>query len=250
MKNVSMHLKQVPAWRWIIAAVFLFGFSLEGNTFLSYTGGQPTYQEMSVNSFNRVVVFSQYMILLLIIADFGFKEAKGTKSFTRGLAYLALLCLLYIVIIMAFHLLVMLIKHGAIDTRDSWSTMQIRGIEWITPLLAMGLSVLLFWLRFVFISAVVYAVNRRCAKTPYGFAAGIALCLFDIIVYYNFGPYEPMCIFPFEHANLEFTLRMTPYPALNIAISAAYWGVLIAAVSILDHIVNRPAQLKDSGVKP
>ncbi len=248
MKYIYENLKQVPPWRLIIAAVLLFGISLESNTFLSYSGGQPTFQEMAVNSFNRIVVFSQYLIFLLIVADFGFKKhddantARG--SFVRGIAYLAFVCLLFVIITMAFNLLVLLIKCGAIATTDIWNAMAQSSLTWISPSLAMGISALFFYLRFLFVAILIYTVNQRCTKIPYGFAAGLAFFMFEMIVCFSLGPFEPTGLFPFEHAYLEYALNLTAIPALDITISIAYWGVLILIVRFIDYIANKPWRRK------
>ncbi len=243
MKYIVANLKQVPPWRLIAAAVLLFGFSLESNTYLSYMGGPPSFQEMAVNSFDRIVVFSQYLIFLLVVADFGFRESENAKaqgSFVRGLGYLAFICLLFVLITMVFHLLVLLIKYGTIAANELWNAMALNGLAWVSPSLAMCLSVLYFFLRFLFVAAVIYAVNNRCTKIPYGFAVGIALFMLEMIVYYNLGPFEPTGILPFEHAYLAYALKLTAIPALDIIISAAYWGVLITAVGLINHVAAKP----------
>ncbi len=210
---------------------------------MSYSGGQPSFQEMTINGFDRIVVLSQYLIILLIVADFGFRKPETPDTtqdtFARSLAYLAFVCLLYVMLTMALHLLVLLIKHGQIITKDVWNALTLNGLEWVSPSFAMCLSILLFFLRFLFISAVIYAVNKRCKKTPYGYLAGIALYMLEVIVYYNFAPYESTGILPFEHARLEYALNLTTIPALDITISVAYWGVLIAAVWLIDHVASK-----------
>lgn len=251
MKRSLEYFKNIPLWRVITAAVLLLGLSFQAYDSLAASFGHPSFQETILIRLNDVTTFSFYFILLLLIGDLGFNKdaaAKKENGFFRNISYIALLCVLFIATYIVFCLLTSLLKGGSVYFSDEWKGIQLFGMEWLSPSLATAASLLLFFLRLVFLACLVYIVNNRAKKTPFGYIGGFAVCLLDGIVYFCFTHGNVIGVFPFEHSYLESVFRITFEPVLDAVISVSYWLALIAAAGLIYGILNKrtiPGSVKE-----
>lgn len=243
MKYCIESLKKVPVWRLVLAAVWLLGQSLEYYNALAHRA-PPSLQEMMVSKLDNVTTLNFFFIVLLLVPELGFaKEGADIAekpSFWRQMAYAAFLSLLIIVVYMILSLFLMLFIGGSVSLSNKWNSMEPFGFAGTPPWLAMLTAILLFFLRIVFIICLISAVNSRCRKIPYGFAAGFAVCLIDAIAYFHFCLETAVGVFPFEHNFIEAVFRLTSNMAANIMISVIYWLILIGAAGL----VYRSGKLK------
>lgn len=110
--------------------------------------------------------------------------------------------------------------------------------------LAALITVLLFFLRFLFMTFLIFLINSICKKMPYGFIGGLAVCLIDRVVYIDFIIIKPLRIFPADYSYIESSLRLTPNAALNVALCVLYWGVLIAAACLVYRLMHKGSMLE------
>lgn len=242
MRYILKYLKAIPLWRLILAAVLLFGIAVQSHFVQSFWGVQPSFQEFIYENLENSRRL--FFILLLLVADFGFKHKSHTTSdmqkdsFLSHLGFASLLCISFILLFVILSAVVLTLKGGYLNFVNEWHTVQFSGPEGISPTTAMILSLILFFLRFVFLTRVVFTINSRCRKIAFGYVGGLALFALDGAAGSILYAY-PIGIFPVEHTYLEFVLRRTSNVPLNIFISAMYWIVLIVALSLIYTLLNR-----------
>jgi len=241
MKYGFGYIMRMPLWKLLFAAIWILGVSINAYNGLS-GGNPPSFQEMMLYRLNDVTAFVFFFILLLLIADKGFKKADDgvtNSSFWRHIVDAVSLSLIMIILYMIFSLIVMLVIGGTVSFEDTWRRIEPYGFEWSSPTLAVLIITPLFFLRLVFLICLVAAVNGRCRKTPFGYAAGFAVCLISAFVYFQFHMQSAWGIFFFEHAYLESIFALTPNAALDIAISVLYWLLLIGITALIYPPKNR-----------
>ena len=247
MKSIYDNLKRIPLWRVIMAAIILLGLSFSAHAALLYEG-RPSFQEMTLSYFNDITTFNLYFILLLIVAGLGFKGETGNAQdtnrggFVRNLKFIAFICFLYIAVFLIFNILTMLLQSGSVDFSDEWRGIEPEGFEFLTPSLATAVCVLLIYLRLVFLACLVFVINSRCRKKPFGYAGGFAVCLFDGIMYFNVIPKNTIGVLPYEHSALSYVFSLTRFPVLDVFLSALYWLILIAAAGIIYRLPYRQSK--------
>lgn len=239
-------LKRISIWRWLLLVLILFGLSIEfiysANDLMM---GNPSYQELVFSQMGNPTTFICYVLFLLLAADFGFLRGGGeiaqgkTKRLVRSLGFAAAICGMFIALILVVSLLAMLLKSGSLNFSDEWSVEPLFGLEWVSPTLAALITLLLFFLRFLFMAFLIFVINSVCKKMPYGFIGGLAVCLIDGVVYINFGVIKPLGIFPVDYSYIESSLRLTPSAAFDIALCVLYWGALIASVWLVCRLIHR-----------
>ena len=149
--------------------------------------------------------------------------------------------LIYITLIIVSVFAVLLLKEGSVTFVSELTVMQLnRGGE-ISSTLAMFLSLILFYLQFLFLTALVFTINSRCKKIPFGYMGILLFTVIDQIASNLYA--RPLGIFPFEHATIEQSSWLTPDFTLDIAISVLYWCVLIAVAGIVCHLMNKPRKI-------
>gem|GEM_PF-3853589 len=237
MKYFFESIKNIPFWRVILAAVLLFCMAYGSYSALAVYG-QPSIQETILIGLNNVTTMLFYVILLLVVSDFGFKNNRPAaktshKKYGNALVFALIVCLVFETIYIVSCFLILLLTGGSIKFADMFTDITLNGLEWMSPTPAMVISIFLFFLRFVFLTCLVTAINSRSRKAPYGYAAGFAVCLIDAIAYYHFGLSDPIGVFPFEHSFLESALRLTRDMPLDIIISVLYWFALIATAGFI-----------------
>lgn len=244
MKSIYENLKRIPLWRIIMAVIILLGLSFSAHAVLLYKG-RPSFQEMTLTHLNDITTFNLYFILLLIVAGLGFKGETGNAKdanrggFGRNLKFIAFICFLYIAVFLVFNILSMLLQSGSVNFSDEWRGIKPEGFEFLTPSLATAVCTLLVYLRLVFLACLVFVINSRCLKMPFGYAGGFAVCLFDGIMYFNVFPQEPTGVFPYEHSNLLYVFGLTRFPVLDVFLSVLYWLILIAAAGLIYRLLDR-----------
>lgn len=241
MKYIIRSLKKIPLWRFIVTGILLLGLSLEDSSNFLYQKIQPSFQEMMITTFGSH--FSLYIIFLLMIADLGFDHGNDETNknmprfFGCYLGYFAFLSFLYILCLPVCNFTALLLKSGAVTFSEELINVQLYGLEWMPASLAMAINILLLYLCFVFIAAVVFIVNGRCKKRPLGYLGLLAICILDVTVY-KFAIF-PVGVFPSEYASAESALLVTSNITLNIAISIFYWLFLISMAGLVYHIINK-----------
>lgn len=249
MNYFLFKIKKISLWRFLFAGFFLLGMSLELYMSMSFSGGYPSVQEMVLFRLDVITPLLLYSVFLILVADIGIdcKDnviAKLRKShFIRNLGLISFLCLAFIVSIILFNTFAMLLKGRVINLSNEWRALIFYGPKEILPSAAMGLSILFTFLRLVFIAVVVFAINSRCRKLPFGYMGGFAVCLLDAIAHFHLD-IQGLGIFPFEHSSLEFALRGTNNLLLNILISVLYWIILIATVGLIYNYANKHKKIR------
>jgi len=237
MRVFFKNIKNIPLWRVILAVALLFCMAYGSYDNLAVYG-QPSIQETILVGLDNVTTMLFYVILMLIVFDFGFKNSRPAaetrqNKYGNALVFALIVCLVFEAIYIVSCFIILLITGGSINFADTFTDITLNGLEWMSPTLAMAISIFLFYLRFVFLTCLVTAINSRSRKAPYGYAAGLAVCLADAIGYFHFSLFDPIGVFPFEHSFLESALRLTRDVPLDIIISVIYWLALIAAAGLI-----------------
>lgn len=247
--NIMQTLKNISIWRWLLLIIILFGLSIES---IYYTNdlimGNLSYQELVFSHLSEPTTFLFYIFFLLLAADFGFsrggESAQGKAKLGKSLGCSAAICGVFIALILAVSLLSMLLYTGFLSFNEEWSFEPLFGLEWVSPSLAALITVPLFFLRFLFMTFLIFVINSACKKMPYGFIGGLAICLIDGVVYVDFCILKPLGIFPVDYSYIESSLRLTPSAALDIALCVLYWGALIAAACLVCRLMYRGRKLE------
>jgi len=246
MKSISDNFKQIPLWRIILAIIFLLGLSFNAYAALSFEG-PPSFQEMTLTQLIDVTTFNLYYILLLVIAGLGFKNENANiqhtnpDGFRRNLKYIAFICFLCIAVLLVFNISSMLLQSGSVYFSDKWCVLRPEGFEFLTPSQSAIICILLLYLRLVFLGCLVFVINSRCRKMPFGYSGGFAVCLFDGIMYYNVFHQNTIGVLPYEHSYLA-CIFITHLPALDVFLSVLYWLIMIAAAGLLYRLFNRQSK--------
>jgi len=249
--NIMQTLKKISVWRRLLLILILFGLSIESIYITNdLMMGNLSYQELVFTHLGDPTTFLSYVFFLLLAADFGFsrngsKSAQyKTKRLGGSLGLAAAICGVFIALILVVSLLAMLLKSGSLNFSDEWSAEPLFGLEWVTPTLAALITVLQFFLRFLFMAFLIFVINSLCKKMPYGFIGGLVVCLIDGVVYINFNMIKPLRIFPVDYSYIESSLRLTPNAAFNVALCVLYWGVLIAAACLVYRLMHKGSRLE------
>ena len=241
MKLLLTRLKTIRLWRYITAGILLLGISVDALYIFLDQNIQLSFQETLMASSGSV--FSLYFLLLLIIADFGFDYQKTGalkqtfRSFWQHIRCASFLCFLFVLWLTACSFLALLLKTGTVTFNDTLLNSPPYGLENINASFAAFFNVLLLYLYFVFIAAVVLTINSSCKKRPLGYLGVLVISIFDAIVYtfYIF----PSGFFPIEYASVGSALLATASIPISIVISVLYWLVLITATGLIYHIMNK-----------
>jgi hypothetical protein len=252
MGYILSNIKKISKWRWILITIFLFGASIDTYYHLVLSGTQPSFFEVLVIQTDRASKFTFYFILLLIIADLGYKNNyqiehdKGIFKYILDIyRYIAFLCFIFILLFFIENILCLLLKEGYINLDNEWRTMTIYGTHRLSPLSAMVASLSLLYLHIFFIAIMVFAINNKCKKRPLGYIGGLAICIIDSTAYYMFNLEKPLGFLPFEHSFLEFVFNYSQNIILDIVINVIYWLILYTILGSIIHFSNKKYDIKN-----
>lgn len=258
MKDILYRLKHVRLWRWILASAFLLGLAFDAYSVLSNSGTKPNFYEMLLKQTNDVSTLILYFIFLLIIFDIGYDaslpDTEASHRIVYDFFYIYFLTFLFLLLIIIINIFALLLKSGSINFSNSWAAAQslinngvdIPALEVtsLSPISAAAISFLLFFLRFGFINAIVFVINRNCKKRPWGYTGGMVICLTDAVAYFTFNMVKPTGVFPFEHSFIGSALKLTSSIALNIIISVLYWIVLTVLAGSILYLSGKQKKLR------
>ena len=249
--SIMQILRKISIWRWLLLILILFGMSIQSiyctNDLMM---GNLSYQELIFSHMGNLTTFLCYVFFLLLAADFGFTRGSvenvqgNTKRLRRSLGLSAAICGVYIALILVVSLLALLLKSGSLNFSNEWSFEPLLGLEWVSPSLAALITLLLFFLRFLFMTFLIFVINSKCNKMPYGFIGGLAVCLIDGVVYVSFNILKPLGILLVDYSYIESSLRLTPNAALDIALCVLYWGALIMAACLVYRLMHKGGKLE------
>lgn len=249
-------IKNISKWRWVILAVLLFGSASEGLYFLSYGNVvPPSIFEVIITQTNTEITFTLMLIFLLISGDISYgsqTQGKLMKLSPAGKALYFLrtavvVSLLFFGILVVMSIIASFLYTGfTLDFINRWKT--VRDIPHIfTPFLAVGISLMLVFFRFLFLALIIQAINSK-SKHPLGFIGAIVVCLIEAFVYFNLRIVDSTGLLPFEHSYLDSVIKLSPDVHMNIIYSVLYWLLLIIALLAIMIFINRTPKNKIKAV--
>jgi len=226
----------IPIWRWLLLLVLFVGVSFNSYDFMKFSiHSQPglfdiiVYQNNDITQLCFILPFAWF----LIIGDIGNGNAlnKKIKLFNymlREIRYIFLVNIIVIVLLFFLNIISLLLNTGTISL---WAGRQVgNGISTLV------ISLLFLYLRFVFLSLVIYLINMNL-KNQLGILGAIVISLFDWKFYSVFQIAHPLGILPIEHTRIYYTEAIYPMgpgdSRFSISVSFVYWGLIIILLSIL-----------------
>ncbi len=168
--SIMQILRKISIWRWLLLILILFGMSIQSiyctNDLMM---GNLSYPELVFSHLGDPTTFLCYIFFLLLAAEFGFTCGDGeseqgkTKRLGSSLGLAATICGVYIALILIVSLLAMLLKCGFLNFSNEWNIGPLFGLGWVSPSLAALITVLLFFLRFLFMTFLIF-VRTAFAK--------------------------------------------------------------------------------------
>lgn len=234
-------LKKISPWRYITVGILLLGLSVGALYIYLDQNIHLSLQETLITTTSSA--FNLYFVFLLMIANLGFdslntKEQKQTfRTFWSQIGFASLLCFLFVLWLVVCNFFALLMKTGTVTFSDTLLNSPPYGLENINASFAAILNLVLIYLYFLFITAIVFTINSRCKKRPLGYLGVLTLFILDVIMYTL--QIFPSYFFPTEYASVGSALLVTPSIPLNIAVSVLYWVVLITATGLIYHIMNK-----------
>ena len=253
MNSIIFIFKKIQRWRWVLAIILIFGASFDAYTSLASSAAKPSFYEIVLIHTDDPVIFIQFFIFLLLIADFGFNKGSNEDSSLTGnfkktsssFVYSFIISVIFVFIFIICAVLTTLLIGGDINLSNKWQIMQYVNLPWIRPFQATVLSIVFFILKLTFYCMIVFLINRICKKHPFGFVGGIVLCFIDSIAFFDLLIAEnPIWIFPFEYSFLESLLTHTSSMVINILISISYWISLYMVIGTIIFLLNRASGKK------
>ena len=241
MNFLLKSLKKNPLWRYIVTGVLLLGLSVDALYIYIDQNIHLSLQETLITTTSSA--FNLYFVFLLMTANLGFdslntKEQKQTfRSFWSQIGFVSILCLLFVLWLVICNFFALLMKTGTVTFSNTLINTPLYELENINASFAAILNLVLIYLYFLFITAIVLTINSCCKNKPMGYLGVLSNFILHVIIY-TFSSF-PTGFFPTDYASVGSALLVTPSIPISIVISVLYWLVLITATGLIYHIMNK-----------
>ena len=244
MLKKKLRLTSIEKWITSIIIFFIIiglskNISVEKDVFI-------TFYELGLTQLNSIfsVLFTMSFILLLFSAAHENPiELSSSKAALIYLKQAAKSALLLVVIVLTASLTYSVITRGfEAALVNEWSYNSAYSIIGKSPIVCLGITVVLFWLRCVFLFNLISLINTLAQKPYWGFWAVLIICYIDFRFYNQMRIQQPLNILPIEHTRILYTMAFgLPEKVArgSYLISILYWIILISIIYEVVEFVSK-----------
>jgi len=248
-------------WRWLLIIVLFAGISCKSYNYIEFNNNSvPIFYEIILDQMNDIIMvcfilsFAWYIIIGDINRSWNQNLKKTTSIYSETFhlfVYILLINLILLCILILVNLVLYFINAGSnflfINEWIKDNELKNRGLN---PFSSCIISIILNYLRFVFLSLLIYTVNQK-SKNQFGVIIAIFINIIDWIFYRFFQIYEQLYILPIEHTSILFSNINIPktnsFFQISYIISVLYWVILIIITLIIIYFQTK--YKKDKRIK-
>lgn len=252
LKNIIVLAARISLWRWIVAFLILFFFTLSHiNIYMNYIYVHSTtgyLSEYFIGLFNDeyFICYILFIIIILLSIDVfnptsnNYEENLYIRFGNRFLwhrvhvLYVSFISFLIVIALLAISFILGVAYGLSFKISSSLVISLMENLNIKNSTFTILISLGLIYLRLVFLCLIVYAINLK-SKFPFGVFVVFIITVFDMFFYQMTNISMPLFILPLEHTRTLFTSGAFPAPeGKNIRISyiysLIYWMLLIISL--------------------